>query len=149
MKAIMKKPILRKSIYLACIAALYIVGCKKGDNTLQFAEGTYKGKLIFTSSLGIVYTHTETPAYIIFDLGNYTTDLSLPNVNSVPQKGTYTLMADTAISFKSLLPVQIQVYPAPSNLNGIYKREYKGDSLILTLNIQNLLTTYQYRLKRY
>jgi hypothetical protein len=135
------------SVYFLALVVITFTGCRKEDVS-SFTEGTYVGKFIFSSSLGIIYTHTETPAYITFDKGNYTADLIIPNANSVPGKGSYTLKADTAIDFRSSFPIQVMIYPTPAHLNAIYKREYKGDSLILTLNIPSILTTYQYRLKR-
>ncbi|MBW4891443.1 hypothetical protein KXQ82_17075 [Mucilaginibacter sp. HMF5004] len=137
----------KRLVYLGVLVVLAFTGCAKSD-ILPLAGGTYTGKLNFSSSLGIVYTHTEKPVYITFDNGNYTTDFIIPNVNSVPLKGTYALKADTAIAFTLASQLFLQVYPPPYKLDAQYKREYKGDSLILTLNIPGMLTTYQYRLKR-
>lgn len=140
----MMDQLFRKCIYLACITALCITGCKKGDNSLPFAEGKYTGKFYFSSSLGIIYTHTVKDADIAFSNGTYTSASNLPAGAS----GSYRLLADTAVAFtySGVMP-PVSVYNTYL-FDGLYTITHKGDSLILTRNYPAILALYQYRLKR-
>lgn len=145
------KPI-KKLLYCLVIASLTFAGCKKNnDNSITFSEGAYSGRVISTSVQGGNTIQTVLPVNISFTGGTYSANNipqnQLAYTNFIPYTGTYQLLTEsTTLILTSSL--QIQPLPVINLLSGQFAITYKTDSLILTYNLPDGLSSYQYRLKK-
>jgi len=137
------------------IASLTFAACKKNDaNTVpQFSEGGYSGRLISTSVQGGNTIQTVLPANITFAGGNYTANNipqnQLAYTDFIPYTGTYELKTSTAITLHFVPPTYLPTLTAPDFMKGQFTISYKADSLILTQNLSDGLSSYQFRLKKF
>jgi hypothetical protein len=137
------------------IAALTFAACKKNDaNTVpQFSEGGYSGRLISTSVQGGNTIQPVLPANINFAGGNYTANNipqnQLAYTDFIPYTGTYQLLTGNTALVLTYVKSQLVPLPDPGFLTGQFTITYQADSLILTQNLSDGLSGYQFRLKKF
>jgi len=130
-------------LLVAAFFVIFLPGCNKGNPSATIPQGTYTGKFIYSSSLGILYTHGVVPGDITFTNSGYTSTSNLPNGGY----GTYQTQADS-VSFRWSNPVPLPTQGSMLVLDGTYEYHFEVDSLIITKYVPNLLATTQFRLKR-
>jgi len=137
------------------IASVAFTACKKNDNTsvTPFTEGYYTGTVISSSVLDGNKTQTVLPANINFVGGNYTennlTLNQLAYIDFIPFNGTYELQNENTTLVLTYAKVPLYSSLAPGFLTGSYAISYKADSLILTQNLSDGTSSYQFRLKKF
>ena len=137
------------------IASVTFASCKKNDNNsgMQFSEGAYAGRVISSSVQNGNKIQTVLPANISFAAGTYSMNNipidELPYVDFIPYTGTYGLQpGNTAITLAFISLHMPPMVLAPGFVNGQFTIAYQADSLILTQNLPDGLSGYQYRLKK-
>jgi hypothetical protein len=130
---------MKKVIYILALA-LGLGSCKKDFNNALDFKGTYTGTFVITNST-------------IYHVEKSEINLAAPNYSVIEgykkASGSFRVIDKMNVTFtdKNFWTAE---FDPNILLNGNYRFEALGDSLILTKSINNSgnTTTYQYRLKR-
>jgi len=139
-----------KTTLLFSFAILFLVfGCKKDQKKTSLPSGTYKGTFYYNQANNM----ESFPASVTFKENTYSS-VGQSNKKPAGGSGSYSIHSDS-IHFKDQNAWTAE-FDWGLILNDDYNYKIKGDSLILTKSITNLIqpasnavsVMYQYKLKR-